>query len=103
MHLIFLPTVIVLIGLLVGGFAFAAARGCTMPLAVCLILIIAGAVMILAPLAGAFLLQLFGRAPLRISEDERITLSVIGGLMVFIGVVGSLFSRRSDSGKGMNK
>lgn len=97
MFMIKIIMLLVLIGGLVGGLALAASRGYTIPIAVCLALIVGGIVLILAPTAFSFLLQLAGRVP-KITEDEKIAGWIIGSVMILIGVTASLFSRKSISG-----
>jgi hypothetical protein len=77
----------------------AASRGCTMPVSVCLALIIIGAVMALAPVTFSFFLQLAGRQP-QFTDDERITCWVLGGALAMTGLVGSVLSRRKITGCG---
>ena len=79
----------------IGGLAFAAKRGLRLPLAVCLVLIILGGLLVLAPATFSFLLQALGRAT-RISENEQIPCWILGGIMVLVGIVGALFSKRSS-------
>ena len=71
----------------------AARRGHAMPAAVCLMLIIIGAIMMLTPSGMSFLLQMAGRTP-RISQDEQIVCWVVGGVLCFVGVMGSFLAKR---------
>jgi hypothetical protein len=64
-----------------------------MPIGICLTLFIVGAFVVLAPTIFSFLLQLFGRDG-GVGADH----SMLGGIMVFVGIVGAIFSRRAVAG-----
>jgi hypothetical protein len=83
---------LLLVTCVIVGLALAAARGHTMPTGICLILIMVGAFVVLAPTIFSFLLQLFGREG-AVGADH----GMLGGIMVFVGIVGSIFSRRSTA------
>jgi len=91
--IIYLALVLVLVPCVIGGMALAAARGHSMPMGICITLIILGALVVLAPTVFSFLLRLFGRDG-GIEADH----SMLGGMMVFVGIVGAIFSRRAVAG-----
>ena len=64
-----------------------------MPLALMLVLVVMGTMVVLAPTAFSFLLQLAGRQP-RISEDEQITCWILGGVMVLVGMFAGIVPAR---------
>ena len=86
---------LVLIACFVVALAKAASNGYTIPVKVCLALIVVGALVLLAPTGFSFLLQLFGREP-RISHDGQTTCRILGGIMAMVGIIASIFSTRSS-------
>jgi ABC-type multidrug transport system permease subunit len=79
--------------IIIVGLALAAARGHKMPIGICFTLIIVGALVVLAPTVFSFLLRLFGRDG-GVEADN----GMLGGIMVFVGIVGAIFSRRAVAG-----
>ncbi|MCC6232139.1 MAG: hypothetical protein IT580_05815 [Verrucomicrobiales bacterium] len=75
------------------GLVFAARRGHAMPISVCLVLVILGSLIAMAPTAFSFVLQVNGRQP-QFSQDEIITCWVLGGTMTVVGAVASVVSHR---------
>lgn len=91
-----LELVILLVIAIPIAMGIAARRGHRMSVAVCLALIIIGAIMLLAPIGMSFILQMLGRTP-RFSQDEQITCWVVGGIFCFLGVIGSFLAKRSTA------
>lgn len=97
MHALSLSIIfIVLILGVITGFAMAAKQGYTVPPAICLAIILAGALSIVAPLAFSFLLQVLSRPP-QFTEGERSICWIAGTVMTFLGIIASVFSRRSGT------
>ncbi len=84
---------LILIGCFAVGLGVAAYRGHSMPTSVMLALVIVGPIVVLAPTAFSVFLQFTGQRP-QITDDERITCWILGGVMTMVGIVASIIPRR---------
>ena len=78
-----------LIGVFALGLLAAGYFGHRVPVPVILVMIIVGALVVVAPTAFSFLVQITGNRP-QFTEDERITCWILGGVMAMVGIVAAM-------------